>query len=252
MSLPTTATLYRVFRTADADGVVTDADSTPTATLYADGASVADSVTVTNLSTGTYRASVPLSGRTTSQQVQLLISAVVDGVTYTALTEPRVIDATITSRAAGTVFSGITSLANWLGALAGKTADTTTRAGINATTAGATYNETTDSQEAVRDRGDAAWVTGDSPSGDGDILVNHNYGGTDNLIVEDDGTPVDGATILAYDATLYTAGIYTVVASARTGSDGRWIAPMMLDAGTYKLVTSAPGKAATVTALTVT
>lgn len=50
-----------------------------------------------------------------------------------------------------TLFSGITSLANWLGTLAGKTADTTTRAEINATTAGATYNETTDSLEAARD-----------------------------------------------------------------------------------------------------
>lgn len=39
----------------------------------------------------------------------------------------------------------------WLGALAGKTADAVTRAEINATTAGASYNETTDSQEALRD-----------------------------------------------------------------------------------------------------
>lgn len=40
---------------------------------------------------------------------------------------------------------------SWLGLLAGKTADTVTRAELNATTAGATYNETTDSQEALRD-----------------------------------------------------------------------------------------------------
>jgi hypothetical protein len=46
-----------------------------------------------------------------------------------------------------------------LGALAGKTADTVTRAEINATTAGAGYNETTDSQEALRDRGDLSWIT---------------------------------------------------------------------------------------------
>jgi hypothetical protein len=61
-----------------------------------------------------------------------------------------------------TLFNGITSLANWLGAIAGKTADTSTRAEINATTAGAGYNETTDSQEALRDRGDAAWITQDA------------------------------------------------------------------------------------------
>ena len=44
-----------------------------------------------------------------------------------------------------------TKLWNWIGAVAGKTADTATRAEINATTAGAGYNETTDSLEANRD-----------------------------------------------------------------------------------------------------
>jgi len=57
----------------------------------------------------------------------------------------------LVSRITANLFSGITSLANWLGALAGKTADTATRAEINATTAGAGYNETTDSQEAIAD-----------------------------------------------------------------------------------------------------
>lgn len=66
----------------------------------------------------------------------------------------------LTSRITSTLFSGITRLSHWLGAIAGKTADTTTRTEINATTAGASYNETTDSQEAIRDRGDAAWTTG--------------------------------------------------------------------------------------------
>lgn len=58
---------------------------------------------------------------------------------------------TLVSRITSTLFNGITSLASWLGALAGKTADTTTRAEIQATTAGATYNETTDSQQAIAD-----------------------------------------------------------------------------------------------------
>lgn len=66
----------------------------------------------------------------------------------------------LVTRITSTLFSGITYLSRWLGALAGKTADTTTRTEINATTAGAGYNETTDSQEAIRDRGDAAWTTG--------------------------------------------------------------------------------------------
>jgi hypothetical protein len=66
---------------------------------------------------------------------------------------------TLLTRIPSALFAGITSFASWLGTLAGKTADTSTRAEINATTAGATFNETTDSLEAVRDRGDAAWIT---------------------------------------------------------------------------------------------
>jgi hypothetical protein len=73
---------------------------------------------------------------------------------------------TLLGRITSTLFSGITYLSRWLGALAGKTADTTTRAEINATTAGANYNETTDSGEAIRDRGDAAWTTGGGGGGD--------------------------------------------------------------------------------------
>ena len=61
--------------------------------------------------------------------------------------------------AIATIFTGITTLAKWLGIMAGKTADADTLAEINATTAGADYDNTKDSQEALRDRGDAAWIT---------------------------------------------------------------------------------------------
>jgi hypothetical protein len=64
-------------------------------------------------------------------------------------------------------FTGITLLARWLGILGGKTADSTTLAEFNATTGGAGFNNTTDSLEAIRDRGDAAWVTGSGGSGGG-------------------------------------------------------------------------------------
>lgn len=77
----------------------------------------------------------------------------------TALSAVATNVSTLIGRITSTLFSGITSLASWMGALAGKTADTSTRAEINATTSGAGYNETTDSQEALRDRGDAAWIT---------------------------------------------------------------------------------------------
>lgn len=63
--------------------------------------------------------------------------------------------------ALGVVFTGITSMAQWLGLIAGKQAgNSTARTELRATGAGSgTFDETTDSQEALRDRGDAAWVT---------------------------------------------------------------------------------------------
>ncbi len=57
------------------------------------------------------------------------------------------------SALAGTLFNGITSLAEWLGLVAGKqTGDSTARTELRATGAGSgTFDETTDSLEAVRD-----------------------------------------------------------------------------------------------------
>lgn len=68
---------------------------------------------------------------------------------------------TLLGRITSTLFTGITSLAEWLGLLAGKqTGNTTARTEIRATGAGSgTYDETTDALQALRDRGDAAWTT---------------------------------------------------------------------------------------------
>jgi len=73
---------------------------------------------------------------------------------------------TLVARITSTLFSGITSMANWLGALAGKSTDASTLAEIQSTTAGATFSNSTDSLEAIRDRGDAAWAPGEAGSGD--------------------------------------------------------------------------------------
>lgn len=69
----------------------------------------------------------------------------------------------LVTRITSTLFSGITSLKQWLGLILGKqTADSTALTEVRSTGAGSgTYDPTTDSQEAIRDRGDAAWVTGD-------------------------------------------------------------------------------------------
>lgn len=68
---------------------------------------------------------------------------------------------TLLSRIPSALFSGITSLAQWLGLIAGKqTGNSTARTELRATGAGSgTFDETADSQEAIRDRGDAAWIT---------------------------------------------------------------------------------------------
>lgn len=63
------------------------------------------------------------------------------------------VNATISSRAAGSLFTGITSVAEWLGLIAGKqTGNSTARTELRATGAGSgSYDETTDSLEAQRD-----------------------------------------------------------------------------------------------------
>jgi hypothetical protein len=121
-------------------------------------------------------------------------------------------------------FTGITLLARWLGALAGKTADTTTRTEINATTAGAGYNETTDSQEAIRDRGDAAWLTG-SGSGSGT--------GARTVTI----TVNDGTTVLQNAVVRMTEGLNTYTAT----TDVSGIAAFNLDDATYTVGISKVG-----------
>lgn len=59
--------------------------------------------------------------------------------------------ASLLGRVTSTLFSGITSVAKWLGCMSGKTSDPTTQAEINATTAGAGFVNTTDSLQALRD-----------------------------------------------------------------------------------------------------
>jgi hypothetical protein len=136
---------------------------------------------------------------------------------------------------------GMTSLPNWLRAFFRKSApDATAATEINAVTNSVvgTFDATTDSTQAIRDRGDTAWLTGEGGGGDntgtGSITVNHNTGGSDNLRVLDSGSvPVGGATIRAYLADAYAAGVRDIQGQVTTGTDGRWLEDMHLDAGTY-------------------
>lgn len=99
---------------------------------------------------------------------------------------------------------------------------------------GGTFNGATDSLEAIRDQGDAAWGGG----GSGDTPVNEDTGGTDALAYKTSGgAGIQGATIKAYLTSEYNAGVYTVRGQTTTLSDGGWAAPMMLEADTsYTLV----------------
>ena len=67
----------------------------------------------------------------------------------------RAVDGSGNAIAPASVFTGITSLANWLRLVLRKSVGDATAK----TELGGTYDETTDSQEALRDRGDTAWIT---------------------------------------------------------------------------------------------
>lgn len=73
--------------------------------------------------------------------------------TFEARSEPDSVTEILTAITGSTLFTGITSLAQWLGLIAGKqTGNSTARTEIRATGAGSgTYDETTDSLEANRD-----------------------------------------------------------------------------------------------------
>ncbi|MBX3444278.1 MAG: hypothetical protein KF774_17885 [Planctomyces sp.] len=105
-------------------------------------------------------------------------------------------EAAAKSNAIHAILAGITSLAHWLRAGFRKSApDATALAEINA--GGGTFSAATDALEAIRDRGDAAWTTGEGGGGGG--------GGVTILPVY---TTVQREPVLPRDLDAYTdAGI---------------------------------------------
>lgn len=136
---------------------------------------------------------------------------------------------TILARIGAFTGTGVNTIKGFLQALASKIA--TTPSDI-----GGTFNPATDSLEAIRERGDAAWVSG---SGSGAISW---------PITIDDGTnPVDGAQVLVYTEVACT----NLVASGYTDAFG--VVTFDLDAGTYYArVQDARYNATNPTAFTVT
>lgn len=77
-------------------------------------------------------------------------------------------------------------------------------------------------------------------TGSGSVMVDHNYGGTDNLRYETSlGVGIGDAMIRCYhlgDFRSNRRGREYIVAEIRTVTTGRWSTPMMLDPGQYVLV----------------
>jgi hypothetical protein len=124
--------------------------STPANLLTTDGSG---RVTVGSLAAGSITSAVVATDAIDADALAAdAVSEIQSGLaTASALTTVGNNVSTLLGRVTSTLFSGITSLASWLGALMGKAADSTTQTEIRATTAGAGYTVTTDSLEALRD-----------------------------------------------------------------------------------------------------
>jgi len=127
-----------------------------------------------------------------------------------------------------TILAGITSLANWLRAGVRKsTPDSTALSEINS--GGGTYDPTTDSPEAIRDRGDAAWASSSNAgTGPNVVTVTTNVGsvkvtlkgpGADapNGTTSAGGSLTLGCTNAAYEVIIHKDG-YTLGSISVTGS----------------------------------
>jgi hypothetical protein len=156
--------------TRGTSGGLMDATGNVTLSVYEDSSTTEmgiGPINMTNWGTGKYRTTFTMSaanGFEATKMYTVQVNATVDGVTdaYDVLAiycQSYALASALTTLSA--IFSGITSLAHWLGLIAGKqAANATAQTEIRATGAGSgTYDPTTDSQEAIRDRGDAAWST---------------------------------------------------------------------------------------------
>ena len=86
MSIASGQAVTRIFTTAHpATKAPTDADATPTGTLYVNGTADAATVTVTNITTGVYKAAVTLPALSVGDDVDMRIAATVATVATEAV-----------------------------------------------------------------------------------------------------------------------------------------------------------------------
>lgn len=170
-----------------ADAPKTGDASNITATVSKDGGSPAASATTnpTEIGRGVYW--LPLSQAETNAEA-IAIAAV--SSTANVVVAP-VLAQTGTSPSA---LAGITSLAAWLRGLYRKSAmDATAKTEVNS--GGGTYDESTDSVEAIRERGDAAWTTGGGGGGGGSCVW--SIGEKDNVVGKVGAIGSGAATIVS-------------------------------------------------------
>ena len=219
MSIKSGQAVTVLFATADATtGAATDATGTPVGTLYVNGTADAAEVTVTKITTGVYKAAGTLPALSAGRLVGLRIAATVSAVAAEGIVWQ---DAADTKRV-----SDLNDIA--AGALMGLADDAITAAKFDEATAyplksadtgatavartgadsdtletlsdelvamkGATFDTGADSLEALRNRGDSAWVTatGFSTHSAGDVKTAIEAAGSSiAAILEDTGTTLD-------------------------------------------------------------
>jgi hypothetical protein len=91
-------------------GAATDADSAPTGTLIRNGANTAEAVTIANITTGVYSATVTVpSGYVAGDEIQIRVAATVNSVAGQGVVWQTTLDTTRVSEVAGAVGSGAVS-----------------------------------------------------------------------------------------------------------------------------------------------
>lgn len=214
-------------------GVLANAVTTPTLTIYRNGTSEGGiTSTIASLSTGLYKYSYTVdSGWTADDVVNDVISATVAGLAGIAVYS-YTIDATITSRLDSSSYQSPDNASIASISLAVEDIDST----INSITTGSFASS--DSLPALRAAIDAL-----TPSAQGDVAVNHDTGGTDALAYQTPGgAGIADADVFAYLKSDYDAGHFSPVGHTTTVAAGRWLTPIYLNTGSdYTLVFSKPG-----------
>jgi hypothetical protein len=182
---------YVLVQTQTALGVAADFDSAPAMVVYANGAVAVSTASIANKATGLYCITVDVAAEEVAADLAVVLTGLI---------------ATVAARGTVNIRNGF------------EAAD---RVKLEAV-----HTVKPDNKPTVNAGGASLVSNPGSAAGDGDIEVDHDTGGADNLRLMQGGVAVDNAIVEAL-----LSG--TVRGTAYTDVNGRWANPMMLDAGTY-------------------